>query len=83
MNWAFANGPGNRGSIPGRVISKANKLVLDAALLNSQHYKVRIKGKMEQSKEWSSALPYTFFEKGAFESPTTKVANFTYLYIYI
>ena len=34
-------------------------MVSDAALLNTQHYKVRIKGKAEQSKEWSSALPYT------------------------
>ena len=30
-----------------------------AALLNTQHYKVMIKSKVEQSKEWSSALPYT------------------------
>ena len=30
---------------------------LDAALLNIKHYKVQIKGKVEQSKEWSSALP--------------------------
>ena len=28
-------------------------------LLNIQHYKVRIKGKVEQSREWSSALLYT------------------------
>ena len=34
-------------------------MVLDAALLNTQHYKVRIKGKVEQSKERSSALSYT------------------------
>ena len=31
---------------------------LDASLLNTQHYKVRIKGKVEQSMERSSALPY-------------------------
>ena len=31
----------------------------DASLLNTQHYKVRIKGKVEQSRESSSALPYT------------------------
>ena len=41
----FANDPGD--------------LVLDATLLNTQHYKVRIKGKVEQSRERSSALPYT------------------------
>ena len=34
-------------------------MVLDATLLNIQHYKVVIKGKMEQSREWSSALSYT------------------------
>ena len=33
-------------------------MVLDAALLNTQNYKVRIKGKVEQSREWSSALPF-------------------------
>ena len=52
----FANGPGDRGSIPGRVIPKTLKMVLDAALLNTQHYKVKLKGKVEQSKERSSAL---------------------------
>ena len=31
---------------------------LDAALLNTQHYKVSIKGKVEQSMELSSALSY-------------------------
>ena len=34
-------------------------MVLDVALLKGQHYKVWIKGKMEQSTEWSSALSYT------------------------
>ena len=55
----FANGLGDRGSIAGRVIPKTRKIVLDAALLNTQHYKVRIKGKVEQSWGWISALPYT------------------------
>ena len=57
MSRVFANGPVDRGSIPGWVISKIKKMVLDATLLDSQHYKVRIKGKVEQSKEWSRALP--------------------------
>ena len=56
---AFANGPGDLGSIPGRVILKTLKMVLDTTLLNTQHYKVQFKGKVEQSWEWSSALPYT------------------------
>ena len=47
----FANGPGDLGWIPGRVIPKTQKMVLDASLLNTQHYKVRIKGKAEQSRE--------------------------------
>ena len=59
MNRGFANSPGNRGSIPGRVIPKTQKMVHDAALFSTQRYKVRIKGKVDQSKKWSSALPYT------------------------
>ena len=38
---------------------KTQKMILDALLLNTQQYKVGIKGKMEQSRERSSALPYT------------------------
>ena len=38
---------------------RLKKMVLDATLLNTQHYKVRIKGKVEQSREKSSALPDT------------------------
>ena len=34
-------------------------MVLDTSLLNTQQYKVRIKGKVEQSMESSVALPYT------------------------
>ena len=55
----FTNGPGEQGLISIRVIPKTQKIVLDAALLNTQDYKVRIKDKMEQSSEWSSTLPYT------------------------
>ena len=54
----FANGPGEWGSILGRAIPKTQKMVLDAALLNTELYKVRIKGKVEQSRERCSALPY-------------------------
>ena len=38
---------------------KTKKMVLDATLLNTLYYKVRIKDKVEQYREWSSALPYT------------------------
>ena len=34
------------------------KMVLDTSLLNTQQYKVRIKGKVEQSRERSSAILY-------------------------
>ena len=66
MNWLigpvgrmFANGLGDLGSIPVCIIPKTLKMVLDTSLLNTQQYKVRIKGKVEQSKERSRALPYT------------------------
>ena len=67
----FANGPGDLCSIPGRVIPKTLKMVLDTTLLNTQQYKVRIEGKVEKSRERSSALPYTLvyvvaIEKRAF-----------------
>ena len=77
----FANGPEDRGSIPGRVIPKTQKkkkMVLYAFLLNTQHYKVRIKGKVDQSREWNWALGVVAFEKGTFWPPSTKVANLTY-----
>ena len=58
MVKVFANGPGDRGSIPGRVIPKTQKMVLDAVVLNTQHYKERIKGK------WNN------LGKGVASSPT-------------
>ena len=51
--------PVDRSSNPGRVIPKTQKMVLDAVLLNTQHYKVRINGRVKQSRERSCALPYT------------------------
>ncbi len=55
----FANGLGDQGSIPGWVIPKIQKIVLDTSLINIQHYKVEIKGKVEQSRKRSSTLPDT------------------------
>ena len=49
------NGWGDLGSSD----TKDSKMVLDTSLLNHQNYKVWIKSKMEQSRERSSALPYT------------------------
>ena len=59
MVRVFTNGLGGLGSIPRWIIAKTQKMVLDASLLNTQHYKVGIKDKEEQSREWSSILPYT------------------------
>ena len=51
----FANGLRDLGSIPVHVIPKTLKMVRDTSLLNTQQYK----GKVEQSRERSSTLPYT------------------------
>ena len=55
----LANGPGDLSSIPSHVIAKTIKMVIDTFLLNTQQYKVRIEGKMEQSRERSNDLSYT------------------------
>ena len=55
----FVNDPEDLGSIPGHVIPKILKMVLDTALLNTQQYKVSIKCKVEQSREKNSVLPST------------------------
>ena len=77
MSRVFANDLGDWGSIPGRVIPKTKKMVLDAALLSTRHCKVRIKDKVEKSREWSSALPNTsvlqLLKRGAFGFLSTKV----------
>ena len=46
MSRVFTNGPGDQVLIPGRVIPKTQKMVLDAALVNTRYYKVRVKGKV-------------------------------------
>ena len=55
----FVNGLGDLGSIPGHVIPKTFKMILHTLLLNTQQYKLRIEGKVGQSRERCSALPYT------------------------
>ena len=68
----FANGQGDRGSIPCRILWKAQKIVLDTVLLNTQQYKVCIKGKWSKpekrvapyptpwcSSNWKGSLPVT------------------------
>ena len=89
MYWqvgrVFANGPKDLGSISVRVIPKTLKIVLDTALLNTQQYKVHIK-ESRAIKEKESHPPLHLdvvaIEKGAFWSPLTTIANFTYLCVY-
>ena len=63
-------------------VQSTQKMILDAVLLNTQDYKVGIKGKVEQSREWIGALPLHLgvvaIEEGALGLPSTKVTNFTY-----
>ena len=73
MSRVFANRPGERGSIPGWVVPKTQNMVFDPSLLNTQHYKVRIKGRVELPLLHHGVVA---IEKGAFVSLSTKVANF-------
>ena len=50
MSRVINNGPGDLVSVPNLHTKDKKKMVLDAALLNTQHYKVRIKCKVAQSK---------------------------------
>ena len=54
MGRVFANGPEDLGSIPGHIIATTSKIILDTFLFNNQQYKLRVKGKEEQSQENSS-----------------------------
>ena len=56
MVRVFANAPGDLGSIPGRVIPKTQEMVLDVILLNTRHYKVRIK--VKQSNPGKGVAPF-------------------------
>ena len=60
-------------------------MILDASLLNTQHYKVGVMSKLGQSKERSSALSLYLGvevnEKGALGSLSTTVTNFTHFFL--
>ena len=73
----FAYDPGDRCSISDWVIPMTPKMVLDVALLNTQHYKVWIKGKIKQSEE--KFAPSTQGGDVAIE----KGAYLLHIYIYI
>ena len=82
----FANGPADLGSIPGRVIPKTQKMVLDASLLNTQHYKVRIKGKVKQSREGVAPSPTPWcssYRKRSLRVTLDYGRQLYFIYIYI
>ena len=60
-------------------------MVLDTSLLNAQQYKERIKGKLEQSKESNSALPYTSVLKPLKREPfgRPRLQSLTLLFIQV
>ena len=70
----FTNGLEDWGSVPGWVIPKTQKMVLDTSLLNTQHHKVWIKGKVEQSRE--RGVEPSPHENGAFGSPQLLLPTF-------
>ena len=80
----FTNGPRDRSSIPGRVI-KTQKMLLDASLLNTQHYKSRVKDKWSNPGKGAElpTLGVVAIKKKIFGSPSTMVCQLIYIYIYI
>ena len=79
------NGLGDLGSIPGCIIPKTLKMVLDTSLLNTWQYKVHIEGKVEQSRKRNSTLPYTSVQQLLKREPSgrPRLQSPTYIYIYI
>ena len=76
MSKVLANVHWDQGSIPRRVKLKTQKMALDSALLNTQHCKVWIKGKVEQSREWSNVFSQTLglhWQRSPTYNPSVKV----------
>ena len=74
MVKVFTNGLGVQSQ--GESYQRLKKMVLDSTLLNTQHYKVWIKGKVEQSRGKEKRpllhLGVVAIKKGDFGSPSTK-----------
>ena len=62
MSRVFTTGLGDLGSIPGQLIPKIKKIVLDVSLLNTLHYKVVVK--------------WTNLGKGITPFPTPRGSNY-------
>ena len=75
-----ANDPGNRGCILSWVLPKTQKMVLDASSLNTQLYKVLIKGKWTNPGKGIDPSPHlgvVAIEKGTFGLQLTTVGQHT------
>ena len=72
MLRVFVNGPGDLGSIPGQVIPKTQKMLLDTTMLNT-HLLGKDQGESGaiQGKEKRPPLDVVAIEKGAFGSLST------------
>ena len=83
INYKFANGLGFN---PRSSHTKDSKMALDATLLNTQCYKVGIKGIVDQSREWSCAPPYSSVSQPSKREPSghprlrTKATLKNYMY---
>ena len=85
MVRVFANGLGDQGSIPGWVIPKTQKMVLNASLLDTQYFKVWIKGKWSNPRKGvvPSSTPWcSSYWKGSLQV-ALDYSWLTYIYIYI
>ena len=80
----FANGLGDLGSVPGHVIPKTLKwyLIPPCLALSNIRYVSRVKWSNPGKGVAPSPTPRcSSYWKGAFWSPSTTVANFTYYFI--
>ena len=64
VSRVFTNGPGDLGSIPGLVMPKTLKMVLDTSLFNTQQYKVLSRVKWNNQR------------KGVAPSPTPRCSSY-------
>ena len=90
MVKVFTNGLEDQGLILGRVIPKTQKMVLDASLLSTHHYKVWIKSKWINPGKGVVPSPTSrcssYWKREPSSRPLLQSANlhkYIYIYIYI
>ena len=87
MSRVFANGMGDRGLIPGRVILKTQKMVLDTSLLSTQYCKVLSRVKWSNpGKEVAPTVTHrccSYWQGGFRVTLNNGRQLFLYIYIYI